>query len=388
MKTISIARRALAALAAATLAAAAPVASAQMHIGVVVSLTGPAASLGIPEQQSVELWGDRIAGQPVKFTVLNDSTDTTGAANAARRLIQENNVDIVIGPSLTPTSLAVLPVIAENKVPMISLAGGGAIVEPMDDTRKWSFKLTPTETISMDLIFGHMKKNGHKTLGVIALSNAYGDGYLKVLEKFAPERGIQVVATERYGLNDQSVVAQTLKLVAAKPDAVFVIASGTPGALPQVTLVQRGYKGPIYQTQGVANNDFLRVGGKDLEGGYMAVAPVLVASQLPESNPIRKPAMAYVEKFEAKHGTGSLSLFGGTAWDALKLIEAAVPGAMKAAKPGTPEFRAALRDGLERLQNVVAAEAVYTMSPTNHNGVDARSQVLVRIENGKWKLVQ
>lgn len=368
--------------------AAAPAALAQVNIGVILSLTGPGASLGIPANETIPLWPAQIGGQPVKVTILNDNTDTTTAANAARRLIQESNVDVIVGPSLTPMSLAVLPVVAESRVPMISLAGGGAIVEPMDANRRWSFKLSPTETITTSLVLDHMKRNGATSLGVIALANAYGDGFMKVVEKMAPEKGIKIVATERYGLTDQSVVAQALKVSSAKPDAVFIVASGTPGALPHVTLVQRGYKGAIYQTQGVANNDFLRVGGKDLDGGLMSVAPILVAEQLPESSPIRPVAMDYVNRFEAKHGPGSRSLFGGTAWDAQLLLQAAVPTALKAAKPGTPEFRTALRDALEGLRNVVGSQAVFNMSGNDHNGVDDRSQVLVRIEGGKWRLVK
>lgn len=364
-----------------------PAARADINVGVILSLTGPSASLGIPSNETILLWGNEIAGQPLKITVLNDSTDATAATSAARRLIQETNVDVIIGPGYTPNSLAIIPLIAEGHVAAISLAGGGAIVEPLDANRKWSFKLSPTETVATALLFDHMRKSGVKTVGLFALGNAYGDGFLRVADKMAAERGLQIVSTERYGITDQSVMSQALKMMAAKPDAVLVIGPGTPAALPHVTLVQRGYKGAMYQTQGAANSDFLRVGGKDVEGAYVAVAPVLVAEQLPQNDPIRAVAMDYVTRFEGKHGVGTRSVFGASAWDALTLLQAAVPLALKKAKPGTPEFRVALRDALEGLRNVVGTAAVYNMGPTDHNGVDARSQVLVRIEGGKWKLV-
>lgn len=372
---------------AAACVALSPAAYADINVGVILSLTGPGASLGIPSNETVQLWGNEIAGQPLKITVLNDGTDATTATSAARRLIQEANVDIIIGPGYTPNSLAVIPLIAEGRVAAISLAGGGAIVEPLDANRKWSFKLTPTETVATTLLFDHMRKSGVKTVGLFALGNAYGEGFLKVADKLAADRGLQIVGTERYGITDQSVMSQALKMMAAKPDAVFIIGPGTPAALPHVTLVQRGYKGAVYQTQGAANNDFLRVGGKDLEGAYVAVAPMLVAEQLPQNDPIRAVAMEYVTRFEGKHGVGSRSVFGASAWDALTLLQAALPAALKKAKPGTPEFRVALRDAIEGLRNAVGTSAVYNMGPTDHNGVDARSQVLVRIEGGKWKLV-
>jgi branched-chain amino acid transport system substrate-binding protein len=197
---------------------------------------------------------------------------------------------------------------------------------------------------------------------------------------------VQVVAVERYNQADTSVTSQTLKVIAAQPDAVYIMSSGTPGALPQIELAQRGFKGNVYQTQGVANNDFLRVGGKSLEGGYMTVGPVLVAEQLPDSSVLKKPALEYVKRYEAAHGAGSRSLFGASAWTAFEWLQHAVPQALKAAQPGTPAFRAALRDALEGMKDVVTPEAVYSMGPANHNGADQRSQVLVRVVNGAWKL--
>ena len=369
-----------------TLAAAAPAAWAEIHIGVTLSTTGPGASLGIPAEQALKMWPAEMAGEKVRFTILNDATDTTTAAKNTQRLISEEKVDVIIGSSVTPTSLAVVEAAGAAQVPVMSLAGGGAIVLPPDGPRRWAFKLSPTEPISIGLVLDHLVKNKGRTMATIGFATSYGEGFLKAVETAAPAKGIKVVASERYNPSDPSITAQILKIVAANPDAVYILASGTPGALPQIELARRGYKGLVYQTQGVANNDFLRVGGKDLEGGYMTVAPVLVAEQLPESNPVKKAAVDFVRRFEAQHGPNSRSLFAATAWDALLIIQEGARQAMKKARPGTPEFRTALRDAIESLRDFVGSEGVYNMSATDHNGVDARSQVMVRIENGAWKL--
>lgn len=374
-------------LAAIALAASIPLIShAEITIGVMVSSTGPGATLGIPEQNTAKLWPTEIAGEKVRVIILNDESDTTTAAKNATKLVSESNVDVIVGPSLTPTSLAALDIAAQARTPMISLAGGGAIIDPPDGSRRWAFRMAPPESIAVNLALDHMVAQGVKKVGVVALATSFGEGYTKTLERLAPTRGITVVAIERYNQTDTSVTSQTLRLLSAQPDAVYVMSSGTPGALPPIELNKRGFKGPIYQTQGVANADFLRVGGKGVEGGYMTVGPVLVAEQLPDSSVLKKPALDYIKRYEAVHGAGSRSLFGASAWTAYMWLEASIPQALKKAKPGTPEFRTALRDSLESMKDVVTPEAVFTMSASNHNGSDKRSQVLVRIVNGAWKL--
>ena len=351
-----------------------------------LSTTGPGASLGIPAEQALKLWPAELAGEKVRFTILNDGTDPTTATRNTQRLISEDKVDLIIGSSVTPTSLAVVETAGAAQVPVVSLAGGGAIVLPQEGVRRWAFKLSPTEPISIGLVLDHLIRMRGKTIATIGFSTSYGEGFLKALEVAAPAKGIRIVASERYAQTDTSVTAQALKLVAAAPDAVYIFAAGTPGALPQIELAKRGYKGLVYQTQGVANNDFLRIGGKDLEGGFMTVAPVLVADQLPDSSSVKKVAVDFVQRFEARHGPNSRSLFAATAWDALLIVQQAAREALKKARPGTPEFRVALRDAIEGVRDFVGSEGVYNMSATDHNGVDGRSQVLVKIENGGWKL--
>ena len=363
-------------------------ARAEVNIGVILSLTGPGASLGIPAENTIKLWPTELGGQKINLVVLNDATDTTTAAKNATRLITEDKVDVIIGPSLTPTTLAVIEVAARSGVPVISLAGGGAIVEPQDGPRRWAFKMAPTETISINAVLDHMLRSKASTVATIGITTSYGEGFLKAIEKLAPAKGIKIVAVEKYAQADTSTTPQVLKLMAANPDAVYIFSAGTPGALPHVELVKRGYKGLIYQTQGVANADFLRVGGKELEGSFMTVAPVLVADQLPDTNPVKGPGTDYVKRYEAKYGAGSRSLFGATAWDAHLWLNAAIPVALKKGKPGTEEFRLALRDAIEGLKEFVGTQGVFNLSATDHNGVDDRSQVMVKVENGAWKLVK
>jgi branched-chain amino acid transport system substrate-binding protein len=359
---------------------------ADIHVGVILSLTGPGASLGIPEEKIMRLWPAELGGQKAKFTILNDNSDTSTAAQNTMRLIKEEKVDMIIGSSLTPTTLAVLELAGAEKVPVLSLAGGGAIVLPQEGARRWAFKLSPTEVISVGRVLDHMNKYNLKTIATIGIANSYGDGFLKTVESLAPNKGIKLLGSEKYNAADQSVTAQVLKVMAANPDAVYILSSGTPGALPHIELIQRGYKGHIYQTQGVANADFLRVGGKALDGSYITAAPVLVGDQLPDSSPIKKPAVEFLKKSDAVLGANNRSLFGATAWDALLISDQAARVALKTAKPGTAEFRTAMRDAIEQTKGFVGTEGVYTMTAQDHNGVDERSQVMIKIENGKWVL--
>ncbi|MDB5829179.1 MAG: branched-chain amino acid transporter substrate-binding protein [Variovorax sp.] len=367
------------------LLAAALSAHADINVGVTLSATGPAASLGIPEKNTIALMPKTIGGQKINYIVLDDASDTTAAVTNTRKVLAENKVDIILGSTVTPASLAMVDVAAEAQTPMISMAASARIVEPMDAKRKWVFK-TPQNDIMMSLaIAEHMQKMGIKTVGFIGFSDAYGEGWSQEFAKAAGLKGLTVVANERFARSDTSVTGQTLKLMAAKPDAVLVAGSGTPAALPQKALKERGYTGKMYQTHGIANADFLRVGGKDVEGTFLPAGPVLVAEQLPASNPVRKSAQTYVAAYEAAYGKGTVSTFGAHAWDAGLLMTAAVPIALKKAQPGTPEFRAALRDALEQTKEMPGAHGIFTMSPTDHLGLDQRARVMVKIENGAWK---
>jgi len=374
-----------ASFAAMVLVSASTLAFADINVGVTLSATGPAASLGIPEKNTIALMPQTIGGQKVNYIVLDDASDTTNAVANARRLVAENKVDVLLGSTTTPNSLAMLDVAAETQTPMISMAASARIVDPVDAKRRWVFK-TPQNDIMMSLaIATHMAAQGVKTVGFIGFSDAYGEGWYQEFTKVAGSKGLTIVANERYVRTDTTVTGQVLKILAAKPDAVLIAASGTPAVLPERTLKERGYTGRYYQTHGVANNDFLRVGGKDVDGTFLPAGPVLVAAQLPTIHPVRKSALEYITRYEAANGKGSVSTFGAHAWDAGLLMQAAAGQALKKAQPGTPEFRTALRDALESLRDVAGAHGIFNMSPTDHLGLDQRARVMVKIENGSWK---
>lgn len=374
------------ALLAAGLVCAAATASAQVKIGVTLSATGPAASLGIPEKNTIALLPNEIAGKSVQYIVLDDASDTSRAVQNVRKLIDEDHVDAIIGSSVTPNSLAMLDPVSQGKTPTISLAASAQIIAPMDAKRAWMFKVPQNDQLMADAIAGYMAKHGVKTVGFIGFADAYGDSWYKTFDAAAAKNGLKLVSNERYNRTDASVMGQVLKLLGSNPDAVLIAGSGTPAALPAKTLKERGYKGKVYQTHGVANNDFLRVCGKDCEGEILPAGPVLVTDQLPDSNPVKKPALGYKAAYEKAYGAGSLSTFGGHAWDAGLLLQRAIPEALKKGQPGTEAFREALRASLESVKDLPVSHGVINMTATDHNGFDTRARVMVQIVDGKWKL--
>lgn len=361
---------------------------AQITVGVTVSATGPAASLGIPERNTVDLMPKEIAGQTIRYVVLDDQSDTTHAVMNIRRFVSDDRVDVVLGSTTTPNSLAMIDVAAESRTPMISWAASSTIVEPVDDKKRWVFKTPQNDQQMATAIIEHMTNNNVKSVAFIGFADAYGEGWSNQFSAIAQVRGINVVSSQRYNRTDTSVTGQVLQMMSQRPDAVLIAGSGTPAALPQKTLKERGFTGTIYQTHGVANNDFLRVCGRDCEGTFLPAGPVLVADQLPDDNPVKASAMAYINAYEAAHGKGSVSTFGAHAWDSGILLQAAVPEALKVAQPGTAEFRSALRDALENVREAAAAHGIFNMSPTDHLGLDQRARVMVQIQDGGWKLVK
>ncbi|SEA05579.1 amino acid/amide ABC transporter substrate-binding protein, HAAT family [Paraburkholderia sartisoli] len=359
-------------------------AAAQVKIGLVLSLTGPAASLGIPARDTVALFPKELAGQKVEYLVFDDASDTTQAVQNTKKLISEEHVDAIIGSSITPNSLAMLDVIAEGQTPAISLASSAKIIEPVDAKRHWMFKTPQTDAMMASAIAEHASEHGVKTIAYIGQADALGETFYAEVAKFAQLHKITLVANERFNRTDPGVTGQILKIMAANPDAVVVGAAGTPAALPPKTLKARGYKGLIYHNHGVGNNDFLRVCGADCNGTFLPASPVLVAAQLPVDHPARRLALDYIARFEAQHGAGSVSAFGAYTWDAGLLLGNAIPVALKAAAPGTPEFRQALRDALEATRGLADSNGIVNMSTTDHLGLDQRARVMVEIRDSKW----
>ena len=363
-------------------------ANAEIKVGAILSLTGPAASLGIPAKNAIDILPRKIGNETVRYIILDDASDTSTAVRAARKLTDDENVDVILGPSITPTSLAILEVIGQSKTPTVSLAGSSIIAAPPEGNRAWAFKLAPQERIMAAPLFKHMKRSGYKTVGFIGFNDAFGDSFTGAMKKAAAEHGVQSIIDERYVRTDQSVTAQALRVIAAKPDAVLICASGTPGVTPILELKKLGYKGQVYVSQALASSDVLRLGGATLDGVFMSVAPVLVAEQLPDGNQVKPAGLKFAQAYEEKYGKGTRSLFGATAWDAYLLFEQAAQRALKSGKsPGTPEFREAVKDAMQDTKELVASQGVFNMTPKDHNGTDERSQLLVVIEKGSWKYV-
>ncbi len=365
------------------------IAAAQIKIGVTISTTGPAASLGIPERNAVALMPRSIAGVNIEYIVLDDGSDPVKAVQNARKLVSDDKVDVLVGSSTTPNSLAMIDVSAEGKTPQISIASSLSIVDPVDAKRHWIFKTPQNDAHMMTAMSQHMSDKGVRKVGLIGFNDAYGEGVITQFSRLAPVRRLDVVVVERYARTDTSVTGQVLKLMAANPDAILIAASGTPAVLPAKTLKERGYKGQIYFTDGVVNNDFLRVGGKDIEGSFLPVGPVVVAKDLPDSNPIKKVALDFTKKYEDANGKGSMNSFAGHGWNAWLMLERVLPAAIKSgAKPGTEAFRAAVRDNLENIKELVTTHGVMNTSKTDHMGFDQRARVMAQIKDGGWVLAK
>ncbi|ONP43965.1 branched-chain amino acid ABC transporter substrate-binding protein [Burkholderia cenocepacia] len=353
----------------AALVLACAAAHADLKVGVDLSSTGPAAAIGITSKNAILMWPKTIAGQPVQVTVLDDASDPGAAVRNIRKLVDEDHVDVVVGPNITPAALAALDAVAAAQTPMITLVGSGSIVEPQEGARTWAFKMAQSDRAMADVMTRYMANHGVKTVGFIG---------------FADLRKIRVIATERFNRTDASVTGQALKLIAAKPDAILIAGAGTPTVLPQRTLIERGYKGPIYQTHGIATPEFIKLGGKDVDGTLFPTQPVVVARTLPADHPARQAALAFVDAYEAKYGAGTVTQFAGDAAGVYPRLADAVGRALKAAQPGTPAFRAALRRELERAHELVVPNGVVNTSDKDHVGLDQRAAVMGIVKQGRF----
>ena len=363
-------------------------ADAQIRIGITVSASGPGAALGQPQMMTVKALPKEIDGQKVTYIALDDESDPTKAAQNARKLIAEDKVDALIGSSLTPTSMPLIDIASEAKTPLLSLAAAAELVTPMDAKRRWVFKVVPNDDLLAGAIMKYIAKTGVKKLGYIGVSDGYGEGYYKALSQLAPKLGITLTSHEVYGRGDSSVTGQVLKIIATKPDAVFIASAGTPAVLPQKALRERGYKGPIFQTHGVSTEQFIKLGGKDVEGTIYAGEVFTIANDLPKSSPFRAAPAKFVKAYEAVYNGKEPNIFGAHLWDTVTLIEHAVPAALKHGKPGTEAFRSALRDALERSKDIYLDNGLSNMSPTNHNGYDQRSAFLIQVRGGAFRLLR
>jgi len=379
----SHALRLAALVAAATLTSLA--AQAQLKIGVIASATGPTAAVGIPQKNSAALLPKKIAGLDVEYQVVDDASDSSQTVALVKKMLIEQ-VDAIIGPSGSPNSMASLQFIADAKTPMLAPVGTTAVVLPMTDQKRWVFKTTQNDGLICEALVAHMVKKGVKTVGFLGFNDAYGESWYGVFVPMIEKAGIKLVVNERFQRTDQSVLGQATKIVAANPDAVLIGAAGGPTVLPHTTLVERGYKGQIYQTHGAATPDFVRLGGKNVDGAVMAASLMLVLDQISDANPSKKVALDYIAAYEKMYGAKPAT-FGANVFDAGLLLQRAVPEALKKGKPGTPEFRSALRDALESIKDLVGTQGVYSMTAQDHSGFDKRGRELMTLRDGKWVLL-
>lgn len=356
---------------------------ADINIGVSVSATGPAAVLGGPEMKTVALLPKSIAGEKINWIALDEATNPTQTAKNVAKLISEDQVDLLIAGSITPSGMAASGAAAESKTPLLTLAP----IPLSGDKQHWTFIMPQNFALMAEGILEHMKEQNLKTLGFIGYADGYGETWIKALNSVVGKYGVTLGPIERFQRTDTSVTGQAVKLISAKPDAILVVASGAPAAMPHATLTERGYKGQIYQTHGAPSPVFLKIGGKNVEGGILVAGPIVAYEQLPDSNPSKAAGAAYAKAYEAKYGAGTLSSFGGHMSDAWAIASHAIPVALKKAKPGTAEFRSALRDAIEGSKNIVGVHGVYNMSPTDHAGLDRRARILLQVQNGAFKVI-
>ncbi|MDU1694970.1 MAG: ABC transporter substrate-binding protein, partial [Bradyrhizobium sp.] len=362
-------------------------ARADIKVGIVVSATGPGSALGQPQIKAVAALPKEIGGEKIVYIALDDESDSVKGLQNARRLVIQDGVDVIIGSSLTPVTMPMLDVALESRTPLLSLAASTAIVQPMDDKRKWAFKVVPNDDIMAAAMLKYIAKSGVKTLGFIGVSDGYGEGYYQEVTKLAPKLGLTVTTHEVYARGDTSAMGQALKVIATNPDAVFIASAGTPAVLPQQALRERGYAGKIFQTHGVATQEFIKLGKENVEGAIFAGEAFSIADDLAAEDPFRRANDAFVAAYQAANGDRP-NIFAAHLWDTVTLLKGAIPGALKAARPGTADFRAALRDELERGKDVYLNNGLSNMSPTDHNGYDERSAFLIKVEGGRFRLVK
>jgi branched-chain amino acid transport system substrate-binding protein len=362
---------------------AAPADAREIRIGMTGTFTGPAAALGLPYKQTSELYPAEIGGRPVKWIVLDDGGDPSAAVKNARRFVDEDKVDVILGSTSPPGSIAMFDVATESKTPQLSLAP----VPIPDAKRAWLFNVAQPVPIMVSAIVDHMAAKKYKTVGYIGFTDSWGDQNYAALTRLAEAKGIKIVSNERYNRVDTSVTAQALKVFSQNPDAVFIGGSASPAVLPHLALRDLGYKGQIYHSHGSVSRPVLQAGGKALEGSIAPTGPVIIADQLAEAAPTKKTALEFISAYEAKWGQGTRNPFAGYAWDAMLVVKAAIPEALKAGEPGTAEFRDGIRKAIESGKEVPGTHAVYRYTPEDHYGVDQRARVLVIVKDGAFKLL-
>jgi branched-chain amino acid transport system substrate-binding protein len=375
-----------AAVVAASLAAG-TAAQAEITVGFITSQSGPGSSIGVLYDRGMKAaveYASQVGAEKIKLIQLDDGSDPSAATRNARKLVEENKVDLLIGTSTAASTSAMVPIANELKVPMIAISPISVAANEAGD--RWAIVMPQPPTLMVKVVVDRMKRDGVKQFAYIGFSDAWGDLVYNGAQKPAEADGLKILTNERYARTDTSVTGQVLKMMAAKPDAVLLGGAATQGALPALALTERGYKGPLYGTPALLNTDFIRVGGKSVEGVQVSAGPVIVAEQLPDSHFSKKISMDFRAAYQKANGTPTSDGFSAYSFDAwLVFLDAAKRAMASGAKPGTPEFRVALKNAIFSTKDLVGTHAIYNYKPSDSYGVDERALVMVRLVNGQWK---
>lgn len=368
------------------LASAACVGFAQtpIKIGAFLSVTGPAAFLGEPEQKTLEMYVDRInaaggvAGRKLQLVVYDDAGDADKARTFAKRLLDQDNVDVLVGGSTTGTTMAAVPLAEQAQVPFISLAGAVVIVEP---TKKWVFKTPHTDRMACERIFADMRERKLSKLALIAGSGGFDKSMRAECLKVAPNYGVEVVADESYGAADTDMTTQLARIKATGGvQAVLNAGFGQGPAIVTRNYRQIGLSLPLYQSHGVASKEYVKLSGVAAEGVRLPAAALLVADLLPDSDAQKRVVVSYKHDYEKRYES-DVSTFGGHAYDGLML-------AVDAIKRAGGTDRAKVRDALESTRGYVGTAGVVNMSPTDHMGLDVTAFRMLEVRNANWTIVK
>lgn len=360
---------------------------ADVKIGVITSGTGPMSLIGIPQKNSIALLPDEVGGQHIQYVSLDDKSDPTATVSAFKKLVNEEKVDAIIGPTGTPNAMAVIQFAAETGTPVLTLTGGAAVVVPMTEEKKWIFKPSQNDQIIAEALVEDMVARNVRTLAIIGTADSFGENWSQVVNDVTQRHGIKIVGNERFNRPDTSVMGQSLRIRAANPDAVLIAAPGASAVLPQATLFDHGYKGQIYQTHGAAMDSFLQLGARKVENTILAASLMLVVDEVSDEHPSKEVAARYIRQYKERYNVVPAT-FGAAVYDSGLLLEQAIPAALKQAQPGTPKFRAALRDALESTNELAGTQGVYNITPEDHSGFDERGRVLIAVKDGRWKLLK
>lgn len=357
----------------------------EITVGFVTSLSGPASSIGLNYEKGMNAayaYKADVGGVKIKLIKLDDGSDPSQATKNARKLVEQDKVDVMIGTSSAPGTNAMMTVANELKVPFFAVSPVNVPIPA--DGHPWGVSMVQTPQLMVKVIADRMKRDGIKSVGFIGFSDSWGDLVYNGAKAAEANGGPKVLTNERYSRTDTSVTAQALKVVAASPEGFLNGGSATQAALPLLELRKLGFKGPFFGTPSLLNRDFVRIGAKAAEGTQVSAGPVVVTSQLPNDHFAKKIGTAFHDSFKKVNGGEADDGFSGYAFDGWVVFLEAAKVALTKAKPGTQEFRQALMDAIYSNKDVAGVHAIYNFTPKSYFGVDERSLVVVKLTDGKW----